>query len=143
MEEFHAGWERWLGGARLAQLKFVVEDAARVGVLPVERNGILVLAEEGDFTCTGPWHCDGWVIKFSWYYYFGWMVIWIPLMRGSLIPWGVLALTRFLRVMLPLMIRWADIDVGWMLVIGGSSVGHFCCLRFPLIRVWRRVSWGG
>ncbi len=64
-EEFCAGWEGWLEGARSAQLRFDVEDMVRVGVLRAERNGFLFLAEEGDFPCTGPWHCDGWVVKFS------------------------------------------------------------------------------
>ena len=53
-EEFRAGWEGWLEGARLAQLKFGVEDAVCGGVLCAERTGFLVLAEEGDFPCTGP-----------------------------------------------------------------------------------------
>jgi hypothetical protein len=65
VEKFHAGWEGWLEGAHLAQLRFDVEDAVRVGVLRAERNGFLVLVEEGDFPCTGPWHCDGWVVEFS------------------------------------------------------------------------------
>jgi hypothetical protein len=83
-EEFCAGWEGWLEGARSAQLRFNVEDAVCIGVLRVERNRFLVLAEEGDFPCTGPWHPNGWVVKYSQYYYFGWMVfIWIPSMRGS------------------------------------------------------------
>ena len=64
----------------------------------------------------------------------GWF-IWIPSMRGSLILQGFLALIRFLKVVLPLMIRRADIAVGWMLVIGGFSVGHSCYLRFPSIKV--------
>ena len=62
-EEFRAGWEGWLEGARLAQLGFDVEDAVRVGVLHAEWNGFLVLADEGDFPCTGHWHHEGWVIE--------------------------------------------------------------------------------
>ncbi len=77
-EEFRAGWEGWLEGACLAQLGFDVEDAVRVGVLHAERNGFLVLANEGDFPCTGHWHHEGWVIEFSRYYYFGWMVYMDP-----------------------------------------------------------------
>ena len=77
-EEFRAGWEGWLEGARLAQLRFDAEDDVRVGVLRAERNGFLVLAEEGDFPRTGPWHRDGWVIEFSRYYYFGRMVYMDP-----------------------------------------------------------------
>ena len=77
-EEFRAGWEGWLEGARLAQLRFDVEDVVCICVLSAERNGFLVLADEGDFPCTGPWHCDGWVVEFSWYYYFGWMVYMDP-----------------------------------------------------------------
>ena len=69
--EFCAGWERWLEGACLAQLRFNVEDAVCVGVLCAERNGFLVLAEKGDFPCTWLWHCDAWVIEFFQYYYFG------------------------------------------------------------------------
>ncbi len=66
-EEFRAGWEGWLEGARLAQLRFDVEDMVCVGVLRAERNGFLVLAEEGEFPCTGPWHRNGWVVEFSRY----------------------------------------------------------------------------
>ena len=74
VEEFCAGWEVWLEGAPLVQLRFDVEDVVHVGVLRAERNGFLVLAEKGDFPRTGPWHRDGWVVEFSWYYFFGWMV---------------------------------------------------------------------
>ena len=77
-EEFRAGWEGWLEGARLAQLRFDAEDDVRVGVLRAERNGFLVLAEEGDFPRTGPWHRNGWVMEFSRYYYFGRMVYMDP-----------------------------------------------------------------
>ena len=142
-EEFCAGWERWLEGARSAQLRFDAENMVCVGVLRVERNGFLVLAEEADFPCTGPWHCDGWVVvKFSWYYYFGRMGCMDPFDERFFDSSGFLVLIRFLRVVLPLMIRRADIAVGWMLAIGGFSVGRSCYLRLPSIRVWR-VSWGG
>jgi hypothetical protein len=77
-EEFRAGWEGWLEGARSAQLRFDVEEVVCVGVLCAERNGFLVLAEEGDFPHTGPWHRNGWVVEFSWYYYFGRMVYMDP-----------------------------------------------------------------
>ncbi len=77
-EEFRAGWEGWLEGACLAQLRFDAEDMVCVGVLRAERNRFLVLAEEGDFPRTGPWHRDGWVVNFSWYYYFGRMVYMDP-----------------------------------------------------------------
>ena len=77
-EEFHAGWEGWLEGARSAQLRFDAEDVVRIGVLRAERNGFLVLAEEGDFPHTGPWHHNGWVVEFSQYYYFGRMVYMDP-----------------------------------------------------------------
>ena len=39
---------------------------------------MLVLVQEGDFPCTGPWHHDGWVHEFSWYYYFGRLVYMDP-----------------------------------------------------------------
>jgi hypothetical protein len=78
VEEFCAGWEGWLEGAPSVQLRFDVEDVVHVGVLRAERNGFLVLAEEGDFPCTGPWHHNGWVVKFSWFYYFGRMVYMDP-----------------------------------------------------------------
>jgi hypothetical protein len=64
-EEFCAGWEGCLEGACSAQLRFDVDDAVCVGVLRTERNGFLVLVEEGDFSCTGPWHLNGWMIAFS------------------------------------------------------------------------------
>jgi hypothetical protein len=67
----------------LAQLASNEEDAVRVAVLRVGRNGFLVVAEEGDFPCTGPWHCEGWVDDYMRYYYFGCLIIWIPLMSGS------------------------------------------------------------
>ncbi len=67
--EFRTGWEGWLEGARLAQLASNEDDAIRVAVLREGRNGFLVLAEEGDFPRTGPWHCDGWVVDdYSRYY---------------------------------------------------------------------------
>jgi hypothetical protein len=77
-EEFRAGWEGWLEGACSVQLRFDAEDMVRVGVLRAERNGFLVLAEEGDSPRTGPWHRNGWVIEFSRYYYFGQMVYMDP-----------------------------------------------------------------
>ena len=77
-EEFCAGWEGWLEGACSTLLRFVVEDMVHVGVLRAERNGFLVLAEEGDFPRTGPWHHDGWVVQYSRYYYFGRMVYMDP-----------------------------------------------------------------
>ncbi len=46
--------EGWFEGACLAQLRSDVEDAVCIGVLRVERNGFLVLVEEGDFPRTGP-----------------------------------------------------------------------------------------
>ncbi len=67
----------------MAQLASNEEDAVRVAVLRVGRNGFLVVAEEGDFPCTGPWHCEGWVDDYMRYYYFGCLIIWIPLMSGS------------------------------------------------------------
>ena len=57
--EFLAGWEWWVEGARLAQLASNEDDAVRVAVLHAGQNGFLVVAEEGDFPCTGPWHWDG------------------------------------------------------------------------------------
>jgi hypothetical protein len=137
-----SGWEGWLKGARLAKLRFDAEDMVRVGVLRAEQNGFLVLVEEGDFPRTGPWHRDGWVVIFSRYYYFGRMVYMDPFDERFFDSSGFLVLIQFLRVVLPLMIRRADIAVGWMLAIGGFSVGRSCYLRFPSIRVCR-VSWGG
>ncbi len=66
--EFRAGWEGWLEGACLAQLASDEEDAVHVAVLRAGQNGFLVVAEEGDFPCTGPWHCNGWVDNYLWYY---------------------------------------------------------------------------
>jgi hypothetical protein len=76
--EFRTGWEGWLEGACLAQLASDEDDAIRVAVLRAGRNGFLVLAEEGDFPCTGPWHRDGWVDDYSRYYYFGRLVYMDP-----------------------------------------------------------------
>ena len=76
--EFRAGWEGWLEGARLAQLASNEDDAIRVAVLRAGQNGFLVLAEEGDFSHTGPWHRDGWVDDYSHYYYFGCLVYMDP-----------------------------------------------------------------
>ncbi len=75
---FHAGWEGWLEGARLAQLAFNRDDAVHVAVLHAEQNGFLVIANEGDFPHTEPWHCDGWVDDYLRYYYFGWLVYMDP-----------------------------------------------------------------
>jgi hypothetical protein len=77
--EFCGGWEGWLEGAPLAQLASDREDAARVAVLGMARNDFLVEAEEGDFPCTGLWHCNGWVDDYSWYYYFGCLVYMDPI----------------------------------------------------------------
>ncbi len=76
--EFHAGWEGWLEGARLAQLASDEEDTVRVAVFHAGRNGFLVVAEEGDFPRTGPWHRNGWVDNYSRYYYFGCLVYMDP-----------------------------------------------------------------
>jgi hypothetical protein len=57
--EFRAGWEGWLEGALLAQLASDRDDAVRVAVLHAGKNGFVAVAEEGDFPCTGPWHCNG------------------------------------------------------------------------------------
>ncbi len=76
--EFRAGWEGWLEGACLAQLSSDREDAACVAVLPVGQNVFFVMAEEGGFNRMGPWHQDGWVNDFLWYYYFGRLVYMDP-----------------------------------------------------------------
>jgi hypothetical protein len=76
--EFRVGWERWLEGARLAQLTSDRDDAVHVSVLRAGRNGFLVVAEEGIFPCMGPWHCNGWVDNYWWYYYFGCLVYMDP-----------------------------------------------------------------
>ncbi len=78
MAEFHTGWKGWLDGARLAQLASDEDGAVRVAVLRAGQNGFLVVAEEGDFPCTGPWHHDGWVDNFLRYYYFGCLVYMDP-----------------------------------------------------------------
>ncbi len=76
--EFRAGWKGWLEGAHLAQLASDEDDAIRVAVLRAGQNGFLVLAEEGDFPRTGPWHHDSWVDDYSRYYYFGHLVYMDP-----------------------------------------------------------------
>ncbi len=38
----------------------------------------MVVAEEGDFPCTGPGHCNSWVGNYLWYYYFGCLVYMDP-----------------------------------------------------------------
>jgi hypothetical protein len=76
--EFRAGWEGWLECACLAQLASDENDAIRVAVLHAGQNGFLVLAEEGDFPRTGPWHRNGWVDDYSRYYYFGCLVYMDP-----------------------------------------------------------------
>jgi hypothetical protein len=62
----------------LAQLASDEDDAIRVAVLRAGQNGFLVLAEDGDFPRTGPWHRDGWVDDYSHYYYFGRLVYMDP-----------------------------------------------------------------
>jgi hypothetical protein len=76
--EFSAGWEGWLEGAHLAQLAFDRDDAVCVAVLCAGQNGILVVAEEGGFPCTGPWHCNGVVDNYLRYYYFGHLIYMDP-----------------------------------------------------------------
>jgi hypothetical protein len=76
--EFHAGWEGWLEGAHLAQLASDEGDAVCVAVLHAGQNGFLVVAEEGDFPCTGPWHHNGWVDDYSRYYCFSHLVYMDP-----------------------------------------------------------------
>jgi hypothetical protein len=73
-EEFHAGWEGWLEGARLALLSSDKKNAARVAVLCMGRHGFLVVAEEGDFPLLEPWHCNGWVDDYLRCHYFGCLV---------------------------------------------------------------------
>ncbi len=76
--EFRAGWEGWLRGACLAQLASNEDDAIPIAVLRAGQNGFLVLAEEGDFPCTGPWHCNGWVDDYSHYHCFGRLIYMDP-----------------------------------------------------------------
>jgi hypothetical protein len=76
--EFRAGWEGWLEGPHSAQSASNRDGAVHVAVLRVGQNGFLVVAEEGDFPCTGPWHCDGWVDNYSRYYYFGRLIYMDP-----------------------------------------------------------------
>jgi hypothetical protein len=116
--EFRAGWEGWLEGSCLAQLASNEDDAIRVAVLRAGRNGFLVSAEEGDFPCMGPWHCNGWVDDYSHYYYFGCLVYMDPFDKrffnslGVFIIWGI-------RVVLFTTIRREGIVAGWMPVTGG------------------------
>jgi hypothetical protein len=56
---FAWGGSGWLEGTHLAQLASDEYDAVPVAALRTGRNGFLVVAEEGDFPCTGPWHCNG------------------------------------------------------------------------------------
>ncbi len=137
-EEFRAGWEGWLEGARLAQLRFDVEDMVRV--VSCARSGTdswfwwrrgISLVQDLGIAMVGLSSFLGIIILVGWF-------ICIPSMRGSLILQGFfLALIWFLEVALPLMIRQADIAVGWMLAIGGFSAGRSCCLRLLSIKVWR------
>ncbi len=76
--EFRAVWEGWLKGARLAQLATDEEDTVRVAILHAGQNGFLVVADDGDFPCTGPWHCNGWVDDYLRYNYFGRLVYMDP-----------------------------------------------------------------
>ena len=47
------------------------DDTFCVAILHVGPNGFLVVAKEGDFPCTGPWHHNGWIDDYSGYYYIG------------------------------------------------------------------------
>ncbi len=76
--EFCAGWDGWLEGAHLAQLASDRAVAVCVAVLHAGQNCFLVVAEEGDFPHTEPWHCDGWVDDYLRYYYFGRLVYMDP-----------------------------------------------------------------
>jgi hypothetical protein len=76
--EFRAWWEGWLEGGHSAQLAPNEKDAVCIAILLAGRNGFLVLAEEGDFPRTGPWHRDCWVDDYSHYYYFGCLVYMDP-----------------------------------------------------------------
>ncbi len=76
--EFCAGWEGWLEGDCLAYLSSEVEDAVCIAVVHIGRNGSLILVEEGNNPCTGPWHHDGWLNDFLWHYYFGCLVYMDP-----------------------------------------------------------------
>ncbi len=140
--EFRTGWEGWLEGAYLAQLASDEDDAIRVAVLRVGQNRFLVLAEEGDFPRTGPWHCDGWVDDYSHYYYFGCLVYMDPFDERFFNSSGFLVLIWWIRVVLFMTIRQEGIVAGWMPVTGGYFVAPSCFLRSPLSRAWRASSVG-
>ncbi len=135
--EFRAGWEGWLEGAHLAQSASNRDGAVHVAVLRMGQNGFLVVAEEGDFPCTGPWHCDGWVDNYSRYYYFGCLIYMDPFDEWFLNSLGFLVLVWGIGVVLCTMIRREGIVAGWMLATGGCIVARSCCLRSPLSRAWR------
>jgi hypothetical protein len=137
VEEFCAGWEGWLEGACLAQLSSDWEDAACVAVLHAEQNGFLVVAEEGDFPCTRPWHHDGWMDGYSRYYYFG-SLVYMDLFDK-----------RFFNSLGSFNSR---MEQGSCIVYNNQVGGHCCwldagdwwifcrtfyCLKFPLSKVWR------
>jgi hypothetical protein len=134
--ELRTGWEGWLEGACLAQLASDEDDAIHVAVLHAGRNGFLVLAEEGDFSHTGPWHRDGWVDDYSHYYYFGCLVYMDPFNKWFFNSSGFFVLIWGIRVVLFAMIRREGIVAGWMPVTGGYFVAPSCFLRFPLSRAW-------
>jgi hypothetical protein len=140
--EFHVGWEGWLEGARLAQLASNEEDAVPVAVLCAGQNGFLVVAEEGNFPHTGPWHCDGWVDDYSRYYYFGRLVYMDPFDERFFDSLGFLVLIWGTRVVLCTMIRREGIVAGWMPETSGYFVAHSCCSRAPLSKTWRASSVG-
>ena len=47
-------------------------------VLRAGQKNFLVVAEERDFPCTGPWHCNGWVDDNFRNYFFGRLVYMDP-----------------------------------------------------------------
>ncbi len=126
----------------MAQLASDEDDAVCVAVLCMGRNGSLIVAEEGDFPCTWPWHRNGWVDNYSGYYYFGRLVYMDPFDEWFFDSSGFLVLIWGTRVVLCTMIRREGIVAGWMPVTSGYFVAGSCCLRSPLSRTWQASSVG-
>ncbi len=106
----------------MAQLASNRNDTVRVAVLRMGRNGFLVVAEERDFPCTGPWHCDGWDDNYLRYYYFGCLVYMDPFDKWFFDSLVFLVLIWGIRVVLCTTIRQAGIVAGWTQAIGGYLV---------------------
>ncbi len=126
----------------MAQLASNRDDTVCIAVLRAGQNSFLVVAEKGNFLCTGPWHCDGWVNDYLQYYYFVRLVYMDLFDERFFNSSGFLVLIWGSGVVLCTTIIWAGIVAGWMPVIGGYFVARFCCLRSPLSRAWGASSVG-